>query len=99
MVEQSNNIEGLPQSVAGPSRRTLKVPALGQAPCHSVLAQLLDGTTSWMLACTTGSPTAAPVLLLHPRIHGLPITLIHVLSHILVLYTHVALVHADRKPN
>ena len=45
-------LSSTPQRVAGPSRRTVKVPALGHAPCHSVLAQLLDGTTSCIFACT-----------------------------------------------
>ena len=48
----SVRLRSTPQRVAGPSRRTVKVPALGHAPCHSVLAQLLAGTTSCMFACT-----------------------------------------------
>lgn len=40
-----------PQSVAGPSSLILKVPALGQAPCHSVAAQLREGTTLETVAC------------------------------------------------
>jgi hypothetical protein len=40
-----------PQSVAGPSSLTVKLPALGQAPCHSVAAQLREGTTLETVAC------------------------------------------------
>ncbi len=48
-----------PQRVAGPSRRTRKVPALGQAPCHSTLPQLREGTTSETVACTSNTMAAA----------------------------------------
>ena len=48
-----------PHSVAGPSRRTEKLPAEGQAPCRSTLAQLRAGATSLTRACAPSTTVSA----------------------------------------